>query len=214
MKGVQEPNYGWKFIQNSQQELNVLRHAIWRDDVPAIREFFRPVGPDVLYWSDEGIADNPTRIYATELGRHAVLTALLDYRDSFTPEERDRALREFDIDEIANFNTRKWGTPLTTACMCARIDIVRLFLTRMPEVDINSPDKFGLTPLQTVARHSHRTALSANGYGLDPAHYLEVAESKDRIAIVRILLAHGARSRAPDKGFKRVGQTVREARNA
>lgn len=213
----ERPYRGWDYVQNMQQELGLLRRVVYLDDVPAMREFLRLVGPDVLYWCDDGIADNPTLIHATELGRPAILKALLDYRDSLTPEERDRAQREFELEETANFNEmgRRWGTPLTTACMCARADIVRLFLARMPEVDVNAYDKYGFTPLQALARHSHRAALSANGYGLDPAHHPWMAvESKDRITIVRMLLAHGARSRAPDKSFERVGQTVREAMDA
>lgn len=192
-----KPHNGWDSIQYWQRELGLLRHAVNREDVPAIREFLRLVGPDVLYWGDDGVDVNPTFIYATELGRLASLTALLDYRDSLSPAERDRMQRAYDYEESLDLNWRLWGTPLTTACMCAHVDVVRLFLARMPEVDINAPDKFGLNPLQTVARHAYTRG-----------------ESQARIAIVRMLLAHGARAGAPDKGYELVGQTVREAENA
>ncbi|KAL1889057.1 hypothetical protein Sste5346_009122 [Sporothrix stenoceras] len=192
-----KPDYGWDSIQHYQQELGVLRHAVDLDDVPAIREFLRLVGPEVLYWCDDGTAVNPTIIFATELGRVATLTALLDYRDSLSPAERDRMEQEYAYSESIDINWREWGTPLTTACMCAHVDVVRLFLARMPEVDINAPDKFGLNPLQTVARHAYTRG-----------------ESQARIAIVRMLQAHGARAGPPDKGYELVGQTVREATNA
>ncbi|KAL1910806.1 hypothetical protein Sste5344_003349 [Sporothrix stenoceras] len=78
------------------------------------------------------------------------------------------------------------GTPLTMVCIRAHADVVRLRLKRMPEVDINACYKFGYTPLKTT-------------------------ELMRRIAIVRILLAHGANMQVPNKSFERVGQTVQGA---
>ncbi|CAK7210612.1 hypothetical protein SEUCBS140593_000890 [Sporothrix eucalyptigena] len=123
-------------------------------------------------------------VYAAEMGRVRIFEALLGYRDSLTPAPHDPAKEAYEWLERVEGNSvgRLWDTPLTTACMCGRVD-----------VDINACDKFGYTPLQAVARHAQRTVPSANGHGVDPAQAAAVAEeSKRRVAVVRLLPAHGA----------------------
>ncbi|CAK7200771.1 hypothetical protein SEUCBS139899_003470 [Sporothrix eucalyptigena] len=175
---------------------DAIDFAITGGDLPAVHELIRLLGPDVLYLCDMGEESEnltPTALnLAAESGHVDILTVLLDYRDSLPPDERDRREAAYERDELAMDDPfqRPWGTPLTTACMAGHADAVQLLLARMPEVDVNASDKFGYTPLQSVAR----CALSA---GPDRPH-MDPDEPARRIAIVKMLLAKGAVPRATD----------------
>ncbi|KJR85044.1 uncharacterized protein SPSK_09498 [Sporothrix schenckii 1099-18] len=198
--------YRWNTLLNLPDDFPVLNHryrgkwttdaiyfAITGGDLPAVHEFIRLLGTDVLYLCDMGeISENltPTALHiAAESGRVDMLSVLLDYRDSLPPDERDRREGAYERDEQVWEDPfrRPWGTPLTTACMAGQADAVQMLLASMPKVDVNASDKFGYTPLQSVARY----ALSAGPY-TDPD------EPARRMAIVKILLARGAVPRSTD----------------
>ncbi|CAK7207065.1 hypothetical protein SEUCBS139899_009873 [Sporothrix eucalyptigena] len=204
---TREYGWDWDHIQDMQEEVSTLHGIILNDDVPALREMLRLVGPELLYWEQDFRTLSPTMIFAAEMGRVRILETLFDYRDTLTAAQYESVKIEYELleRESGSDMARCWGTPLTTACMCARVDVVRLLLKRMPEVDINACDKFGYTPLQAVTRHSQRASSEDVG---------NHKESMRRIAIVRLLLAHGANMQAPDKSFERVGQTVQDAFDA
>lgn len=211
--------YGWDWDQllHYQEEASVLSSIVAIDDVPAIQEMLRLMGPELLYWDDRDYAGySPTMISAAGWGSVRVLKALLDYRDNPLTSEHHEAIKEAQKEyewrerfEGSNM-ARAWGTLLTKACMCAQVDVVRLLLDRMPEVDINACDKFGYTPLQAVARHSERTAQALDSHNDKHNYKLSI----QRMTIVRLLLGHGANKKAPETSFERVGQTVKDASNA
>lgn len=190
--------YEWDFVRSYKQEAETIHTAINDDDLPAIHELLRLLGPDMLYWCDMGeVWENivaPTLHWAIEMDRIDILTILLEYRDALSDEERQRVQKEYERDEREDLeranhqdpdvrwpSCRPWGTPLTTACMCARADAVQLLLARMPEEDMNARDKFGYMPLQAVARHAQ---------GVE--RYTEAGELERRIAIAKMLLEAGA----------------------
>ncbi|KAL1889994.1 hypothetical protein Sste5346_008573 [Sporothrix stenoceras] len=196
---LSEEQYEWDFVRGYKQEAEAIHTAIDDDNLPAIHELLRLLGPDMLYWCVMGeMPENitaPTLHWAVEMDHVAILTILLDYRDALAKEERLRVESAYEREEREDLeranhedpdvrwpSSRPWGTVLTTACMCARANVVQLLLARMPEVDVNASDKFGYTPLQAVARHAQ---------GVE--RFTEAGESERRIAIVKMLLAGGAR---------------------
>ncbi|CAK7200770.1 hypothetical protein SEUCBS139899_003469 [Sporothrix eucalyptigena] len=212
-------SWTWDDIQHTMEEVSVLENIISLDDVSAMREMLRLVGPELFCWHDDNRGGgSPAMVNAAGQGRVRILEVLLDYLDALTHEQRKDVKKNYDLKEKYEANTGTvWGTPLTAACLYARIDIVRLLLARMPEVDINACDNYGYTPLQTVARHTRRTIPSADKdrYGVSPAEVAAIdEESERRVEIVRQLLAHGANKEAPNKSFARVGQTAKEAFDA
>ncbi|CAK7201634.1 hypothetical protein SEUCBS139899_004343 [Sporothrix eucalyptigena] len=131
-------------------------------------------------------------IFASECGHVRILKALLDCRDTLTPEHHDPVRENYERygwlegDNI----TRFWDMLLTTACMCAQVEVVQLLLERM------------LEPMQAVARYSHRITLSSND-DFGPAQTALVAEESER----RAAMDHSADTKAPNKSFERLGQT-------
>ncbi|KAL1888276.1 hypothetical protein Sste5346_009668 [Sporothrix stenoceras] len=208
----------WDNIRELMEEVVVLEDIISLDDVLAMREMLRFVGPDLFWWHDDIGRGSPAMVNAARLGRIRILEVLLNYLDALTHEQRKDVKKDYDSEEKYVANTGNvWGTPLTAACLSAHVDVVRLLLARMPEVDINACDNYGYTPLQTVARHARRTIPSADRdrYGVSPAEVAAMdEESERRVEIVRLLLAHSAKKEAPDKSFTRVGQTAKEAFDA
>ncbi|KJR86516.1 uncharacterized protein SPSK_02272 [Sporothrix schenckii 1099-18] len=212
-------SWTWDNIQDLMEEVGVLEHIISLDDVLAMREMLRLVGPELFCWHDDiRGGGSPAMVNAARQGRVRILEVLLDSLDASTYEQRKDVKKNYDLEEKYDANTGTvWGTPLTAACLNAHVDVVRLLLARMPEVDINACDNYGYTPLQTVARHARRTIPRADRdrYGVSPAEAVAMdKESERRVEIVRLLLAHSAKKEAPDKGFARIGQTAKEAFDA
>ncbi|CAK7206788.1 hypothetical protein SEUCBS139899_009594 [Sporothrix eucalyptigena] len=114
-----KPKYEWGFVQYSHEKFGAIREAVDNNDLPALREMLRLLGPGVLYMCDTDHARSPALHYAIELGRVAVLQMLLDYRDTLTPEERrvreSREEEEEEEEKQESCTTRPWGTPLTEA---------------------------------------------------------------------------------------------------
>ncbi|CAK7235122.1 hypothetical protein SBRCBS47491_009183 [Sporothrix bragantina] len=86
-----------------------------------------------------------------------------------------------------------WGTPLTTACMLGRLDIVCKLLDGTPDVDIDEVDYEGYTPFLSAAR------------GI--ADETE-AQTRDRLAIFRLSMAGGADVHAVKADSLRNGETL------
>lgn len=110
----------WDSTQDMMEKVVILHRIIQNDDVPALREMLRLVGPELLYWDQDYHQMSPTMILAAEMGRVRILEALLDYRDTLTAAQHDLVKEAYERLERESGSdiARCWGTPLTTACMC------------------------------------------------------------------------------------------------
>ncbi|CAK7199472.1 hypothetical protein SEUCBS139899_002152 [Sporothrix eucalyptigena] len=113
LSGPPYDGWDWDRTQYMLEELGAIHDIILYDDVPALRELLRLIGPEMF----------PTIIYAAEMGRVRILKALLDYRDSLTPAQHDPVTDAYEYRERSSDmrTIRPWGTPLTTRLLMLRV---------------------------------------------------------------------------------------------
>ncbi|KAL1895849.1 hypothetical protein Sste5346_004946 [Sporothrix stenoceras] len=160
-----------------------LHRIIQKNDLVALRELMQ-VNPRLLTLEDPSENRWPPLVEAVHLGRLEILRVLLKHRATMSPED----LVSFPHHQYEDDGYRgNWGTPLTTACEMARPDIVKMLLDGMPDVDINEPDYLGFTPFTVAAAGQQRVPFAV----VVPPPEIE-AQTRDRLAILRLLIKNGA----------------------
>ncbi|KAL1889088.1 hypothetical protein Sste5346_009153 [Sporothrix stenoceras] len=170
MKVLLEPYAGNRDKTAREEALQVLRSI---NDLEALQELIQ-VYPKLLTLESPSEGLCPPLVEAVKRGRLEIIRALLKHRVTMPPEQLVPPLYHQYED---NGFRGHWGTPLTTACMLGRHDIVRMLSDGTPDVDINEVDYDGYTPFLSAAR------------GI--ADETE-AQTRDRLAILRLLMDRGA----------------------
>ncbi|KAK3933486.1 ankyrin repeat-containing domain protein [Diplogelasinospora grovesii] len=159
-----------------------LKRVIELNGVEALREFIA-IRPGLLDWC-EPVAPQvpPPIVYAAQMGQNEVLGVLLDYQATLPPSESAKTSYENGQSEDDDYEYEQegyypWSTPLTAACLYARLSTVQFLFDRLPQLDIEERDEGGKTPL-----------LSA----LDGTLDADADRNQERQQIVRLLLDRGA----------------------
>lgn len=179
-----------------------LRLAVVNGDVAAVHEFSK-LRPDLL--TKEFFEDTEYRQGGQILGeavrgnKPAVLNVLLDYRE-----------KAFNKAGLSPSITPLPGTPFVSACRSVAVDTLTYLLEERPDrVDVSHhikkvEDRYGLTPLLTVAAGAHDNARYSP-HALDNGAYPSpgmatrlglVEASKRYVEMLRLLLKHGADANA------------------